>query len=96
MTVDTDVFITRCSQKTGIGISLDVPAYARFSDAVIPLKEGMTGRAGQIADMDLLPMIVKYLDIVFALIVERENIIDQFPFWMGRHRRDFVFCYPAF
>ena len=95
MTVDTDGFIARSPQKTGIGISLDVPADTGFFDAVIPLVKGMTGRARQVADLDLLKMIVKNLDIACWLI-EREDIIDQFSFWMGRHRRDFVFCYPAF
>ena len=45
MTVDTDGFIARSSQKAGIGISLDVPADTGFVDAVVPLVEGMTGRA---------------------------------------------------
>ena len=95
MTVDTDVFITRCSQKTGIGISLDIPARTGFSDVVIPLVKGMTGRARQVADLDLLKMIVEYLDIACALIVEREDIIDQFSFWMGRHSGYFILRHPA-
>ena len=95
MTVDTDGFIARGPQKTGIGISLDVPADTGFFDAVIPLVKGMTGRARQVADLDLLKMIVKYLDIACCLISEREDIIDQFSFWMGRHSGYFIFCHPA-
>lgn len=95
MAVDTDGFFARCPQKTGIGIPLYVPADTRFSDSVIPLKEGMTGRTRQIANIDFLPMIVKYLDIACALIVEREDIIDQFPLWMGRHSRYFFRRHPA-
>ena len=94
MTVDTDGFIARSPQKTGIGISLDVPADTGFFDAVIPLVKGMTGRARQVADLDLLKMIVKNLDIACWLI-EREDIIDQFSFWMGRHGGDFIFRHPA-
>jgi hypothetical protein len=43
MTVDTDGFIARGPEKTGIGIPLDVPAKARFFNVAIPLVEGMTG-----------------------------------------------------
>ena len=95
VTIHTDGVIARCQQKTGVRISLDFSAGSRCPGAVVPSVKGMTGRARQIADMDLLPMVVEDLDVACGLIVEREDIIDQFPFWMGRHRGNFVFRRPA-
>jgi len=36
-------------------------------------------------------MVLKYLDMACGLMIEREDSINQVSFWMGRHRRDFVF-----
>ena len=94
--IDADRFIARCPQKTGIAIPLDFHAGARFTGAVIPLIEGMTGRARQITDIDLLKIVVEYLDIAFMLIIEREDIVYQFPLWMVGHGRYFVFRHVAF
>jgi hypothetical protein len=95
VTINTDGFIARCPQKTGIGIPLDLPAWARFPDTVVPPVEGMTRGTRQITDIDFFPMVVKYLDIACGLTIEGEDIINQFPFWMGRHRGDFVFRHRA-
>lgn len=96
MTVNTGGFIARCPQETGIGIPLDLPAGARFPVAVIPSVEGMTGRARQVADIDFLKIVVKQLDIACGLLIEREDIVNQFAFWMAGHGRYFVFRHVAF
>ena len=78
MTIHTHGLVARCTQKTGIAIALNLHPRTRLPYAVIPLKEGMAGRAGQISDMNLLPPVVKQLDVPRSLAAGGEDVVNQF------------------
>ena len=94
--IATDRLIARGPQKTGIGVPRDLPAGARLPDAVIPSVEGMTGRARQVADIDLLKIGVKQLDIACGLLIEREDVVNQFPLGMAGYGWYSIFRHVAF
>jgi hypothetical protein len=74
MAVNADSLITGCPQKTGIGVALDIFTRPLLPDSMIPSIKRMAGRAREVADTDLFPIRIKYLDVTRLFIIKRHNV----------------------